>query len=222
MFDREAQTTKRRRWPWVLGILTLAIGIFVWVIYQWVQQLTPEKVLNTPVVRSYIERLVGEEHAEFVDMLPELLGFTEPRTYLVLFQNNTELRPGGGFIGSYGVVRATNGKFEILDVQGTETLDKQAPASWRVQPPEVITRELGVDRWYFRDSNWSPDFVTNAKRAREFYVAEGGVARDSIQTVVVVDTTVIERLLALTGPITVDGIEFTSSTVVEKLEYDVE
>ncbi len=213
---------KKRRWPWVLGIVIAGICLFVWAMYQWVQRLSPEKILNTPVVRSYIEGLVGEEHAEFIDILPELFGFSEPQTYLVLLQNNTELRPGGGFIGSYGVIRATNGKFEILDVQGTEALDKQAPASWRVEPPNIIKKELGIDRWYFRDSNWSPDFFTNAKRALEFYGAEGGVARDSIRTVAVLDTTVIEKLLALTGPVTIDGIEFTSSTVVEKLEYDVE
>ncbi len=37
------------------------------------------------------------------DRLPSILGKDGRKTYLVLFQNNMELRPTGGFIGSFGL-----------------------------------------------------------------------------------------------------------------------
>jgi hypothetical protein len=55
--------------------------------------------------------------------LKKLLGFEDTQNYLIEFLNNTELRPGGGFIGVYGVVKVKNGVPEVLKVEGTEILD---------------------------------------------------------------------------------------------------
>ena len=79
-----------------------------------------------------------------------LLGLEKPQTYLLLFQNNTELRPGGGFISSYAVVRDKQGKPEILKVEGTETLDNhQLLKPTCPAPPAPIKKYLGIDRWFF-------------------------------------------------------------------------
>ena len=54
-----------------------------------------------------------------IDTLPAILGFEGKRKYLVLFQNNMELRPGGGFIGSYGILEMENGvvkQFKVSDI----------------------------------------------------------------------------------------------------------
>ncbi|MGH7246431.1 MAG: DUF4012 domain-containing protein, partial [Candidatus Levyibacteriota bacterium] len=45
-----------------------------------------------------------------IDVYPSVFGFDKKKTYLVLLQNNMELRPGGGFIGSYAVVSVDKGK----------------------------------------------------------------------------------------------------------------
>lgn len=149
------------------------------------------------------------------------LGMKNPRTYLILFLNNTELRPGGGFIGSYAVARFDHGKPSILKVEGTEIIDNNA-ASVGATPPLPLAKYLGLKNWQFRDSNWSPDFPTGAKKALEFYKAEHGLMADDISGVIAVTPNIFEEILKLVGPIKADGITFTSDNFTETLEYEVE
>lgn len=198
-------------------IILLLVGITT-ASYYWLKNNGLEKIVQN----EFVKKQVGEENQDLLKLAPSLLGFDAPKTYLVLFANNTELRPGGGFIGVYAVIRMNKGRMEILALDGTENLDKNAPENWRVEPPGPLKQNLKVDRWYFRDSNWSPDFAESAKKALEFYKAEGGVAADEIQTVVAFTPTVLEELMKITGPFTIQNIEFTADNVTEKLEYEVE
>src|SRR3989338_5408579 len=94
-------------------------------------------------------------------LFPAMLGFLKTRTYLVLFLNNTELRPGGGFIGAYSVVKVSRGIPSILTVAGTEVIDNRAKDKYFLPPPP-LKKYLLIDRWQLRDSNWSPDFAESA------------------------------------------------------------
>ncbi len=187
-----------------------------------IKNISPEKILTSNVVQKKVNSLVGDPTGDFSTLLPQFLGFSKPRTYLFLLQNNTEMRPGGGFIGVYATVRIDKGHVEVLKVEGTETLDGQAPDDWKQTPPTILKEHLKVDRWYFRDSNWSPDFSVSAQQALDFYKGENGIAANEIDTVVAFTPTVLERLMKITGPFTVEGIEFTSENVTETLEYHVE
>lgn len=200
----------------VLIVVVVAISWYMW------KNISPVDILNTDFVRDTVVKQIGEEKEFLFDLMPTFLGFSEPQTYLVLLLNNTELRPGGGFIGTYATIRVDQGNVEVIALDGTENLDKHAPVDWRVDPPAPIREYLGLDRWYFRDSNWSPDFRTNAERAIEFYTAEGGVVAADIDGVIGVTPTVLEEILHRVGPITVEGITFTGDTVTEVLEYQVE
>ena len=183
---------------------------------------TPEQILTSPVVKNVLLKKAGLDKKELVDLLPHFLGFQKPQTYLILFANNTEMRPGGGFLGTYATVRIINGKAELLAVEGTEVLDRRTPALWKPIPPQILQEKLGVDRWYFRDSNWSPDYAINVKKALEFYKAEGGVAREQIDAVLTFTPTVLEKLLEITGPLTIEGIIFNAQNVTRELEHEVE
>lgn len=212
----------RKIWPFILlGFCVLIFGFFA-SLYFFFKDKTPQEILNIPIVKNVLENRAGPEGKEFVDLLPIFLGFQHPQTYLILFLNNTEIRPGGGFIGSYATVQVSNGKLNILTVEGTESLDHRTPATWKPVPPKMIQEKLGLSQWYFRDSNWSPDYPTNVKKALEFYKAEGGTAADDVDAVVAITPVVLKKLLEITGPIKVEGIEFNSENVVEKLEYEVE
>ncbi|MEK7623768.1 MAG: DUF4012 domain-containing protein, partial [Patescibacteria group bacterium] len=181
-------------------------------------------------VASNLPLLVGEgqgelstsTHTQTTLLLPMLLGLEKPQTYLLLFQNNTELRPGGGFIGSYAVVRVNKGKPEILKVEGTETLDNAATKANLPAPPAPIKKYLGIDRWFFRDSNWSPDFSESAKQALALYKLEGGLEAQNVTMVLGITPTVIETLMNRVGELTVQGVLFTPNNVTEKLQYEVE
>jgi hypothetical protein len=176
-------------------------------------------------LRPYIAQLTQLRDALGQDLstlsvLPTILGYPDPKTYLFLMLNNTELRPGGGFIGTYGIVKVADGEIASFFTDDIYTLDGPSEAYMHEAPPEPIKRYLGVPSWYMRDANWSPDYYVSALEAERLYHLEGG--QEQIDGVIGMTPTVISKLLALTGPITIDGSTFTSQNVTDELEYQVE
>lgn len=155
------------------------------------------------------------------EILKKVLGIDSPQYYLLLFLNNTEIRPGGGFIGSYAVLKMENGQPQILKVEGTETLDLSAQP-FESQPPKVLADNLKIKTWQFRDSNWSPDFAVSSEKALELYKKENGLEADKIQAVIGITPTVFEGILNILGPVKINGEEFNAQNFTEKLEYEVE
>lgn len=159
----------------------------------------------------------------FLELFPAVAGALSEQRYLFLFQNNTEVRATGGFIGTYGIATVKDGAVVSVSTHNVATLDKSAPASFYVAPPDPIARHFpGKGRgWFFRDSNWSPDFPESAEKALWFYRQETG--RDEhFDGVVAITPDVIADLLSVTGPIEADGIRFEHDTFTETLEYEVE
>ncbi len=145
-----------------------------------------------------ISDLLSETQQKIPAML-NLLGDRYPHRYLVLLQNDTEARPTGGFIGSYLIVDLNDGyitKFEFHDVY---ELDGQFHEY--IEPPEDIA--LVSDTWRLRDSNYSPDFRISAEKAAWFLQKENG---PSVDSVIAVNLSFIEDLLAITGPITISDL----------------
>lgn len=142
------------------------------------------------------------------------------KTFLVLFQNNMELRPGGGFIGSFAIVKTENGKIKSYAVHDTSNFDGRIPDNKEM--PEPMKKIFRIDAWKLRDSNYSPDFPTNVKKALEFYYQ--GQGEEKFDGVVAVNAVVMESLLEITGPIRLDGYPniFESETVMVSLEKQVE
>lgn len=95
-----------------------------------------------------------------------VLGAVHPMTYLLLAQNNDELRPTGGFITAIGLLTLDKGKIARLDIADSYAVDTQ----WkdRPVPPEPLMRYMDAPLWVFRDSNFWPDFPTSAKAAEFF------------------------------------------------------
>ena len=134
--------------------------------------------------------LVAEK---IVDQLPNLLGASGEKNYLVLFMNNTELRPGGGFIGSLARVRVDKYSLKEVLVYDVYTLDGQLKA--HIDPPKAIANHLGQPHWFLRDSNFSPDFTVNAKQALRFIKMESDWP--DFDAVFGITLTTVQRLLAL-------------------------
>ncbi|MBI4098866.1 MAG: DUF4012 domain-containing protein [Candidatus Magasanikbacteria bacterium] len=155
-------------------------------------------------------------------LIQHLLGFDGERTWLVLFLNNTEIRPGGGFIGTYALVQLKDGQLTNLFVEGADLLDARAPKQDSYLAPKPIQDYLKVDQWLFRDSNWSPDFAESSQWAIWLYRLENGLSADRIDGVIGVTATVLEELVQLTGPITADGVTLRVGSAVSDLEHEVE
>ncbi len=143
------------------------------------------------------------------------------KTFLILLQNNAELRPGGGFLGQYAIVQIKNGTVVSTKVEDANLLDQRISA--KVQTPFPFEKMMSLRNWKFRDSNFSPDFPTNVEKAKYFFRLAGGNSQQ-FDGVVAVNSQVFDDLFTLTGPITVPGQsgEFNSENASRKLEEIVE
>ena len=133
---------------------------------------------------------------------PDLLGVDEPRTYLVLALNEDELRPGGGFITGVGEVRVAAGQLITMTFRDSYAVDDFTlpyPLA-----PEPMERFMGIGLWVFRDSNWSPDFPTAARKAISLYRPGYPVTVDGI---VALDQRAVQQIVNAIGPLTLAGVE---------------
>ena len=154
-----------------------------------------------------------------VDELPKLLGGVEPQKYLVLFQNNMELRPTGGFIGSFALVTASGGR--LVDIQVRDVYSADGQLKGHIAPPAPIKDYLGEANWFLRDSNWDPDFPTSAERAEWFLDKEIEL---SVDGVIGIDLEVLRSFIEQTGSIYVSDFdrELTEENFYEVIQYETE
>jgi hypothetical protein len=206
-----------RKFLIIILVIIAVLGTGAFLVWRWAHV---RGGLKSAVVQTVAQQLVS--NPEESSVVPKVLGFEKPQTYLVLFLNNTEIRPGGGFIGAYSVVRFDQGVPEILKVEGTEILDNLAAQDFPSVPPEPLQKYLPIKRWGFRDSNWSPDFVISSLKSLDLFKKEKGVAADEITGVIGITPTLLEEILKISGPIMVNGEEFNADNFTEKLEYEVE
>lgn len=164
---------------------------------------------------------VFNQIAPWIAAAPAVLGYPDGKTYLLLLQNNTELRPTGGFIGTYGTLSVRNAEVVSFTTDNVYNLDEPAKAYNEKVPPLPLQKYIKQSQWFLRDSNWDPDFPTSARRAIQFYKDERGpVAK--FDGVIALTPDVVEGLMGVLGPITVDGKEFTSKNLIDELAYHVE
>lgn len=145
-----------------------------------------------------------------LDQLTQALTEKNGRTwvFLILLQNNAELRPGGGFLGQYAIIKIKDGAVVSQFVEDANLLDQRIVT--KVTPPWPLTKYMQIRSWKFRDSNFSPDFLTNAAKAEYFYRLAGG--HEKFDGVFALDSNVFDDALALTGPIQIPGYPGTYSS----------
>ncbi len=165
------------------------------------------------------------------NFVPVVLGYPNKTSYLFILQNNDELRPTGGFIGTYGILQTSNGDILRMDTHDVYHLDMPVKDIFSKEPPEPLKKYLGVDKWYMRDANWSPDWPTSARQIEWFFRAEDKLlpAKNQINNfsekfdgVIAITPKVITDLLALIGPVYIEGTEFNQNNFTELLQYKVE
>lgn len=151
-------------------------------------------------------------------LLPTMLGGNEPRTYLLLVQNNAELRASGGLIGATAVLTASAGTVSIADQKSTNDYPVLAEPVLPVTPAEANLYGDKLGR-YLMDVNLTPDFARTAKLA--LAMAEPVYGR-TFDGVFAIDPYVLERVLGATGPVSVSPeIALTETNVIQLLLSDV-
>lgn len=142
------------------------------------------------------------------------------KTYLVLLQNEMELRPTGGFMGSYGILTFEDGKFVDFRVQDIYAADGQIQGY--VEPPAAIKKYLiGPDAWKMRDSNWQPYFVAASKDIRWFYEKASGQKVDGVIGLTLAS---VEKILASLGSVNVPdyGVKVNKDNLYEQAQFFAE
>lgn len=143
--------------------------------------------------------------------LPQLLGAEPfgPQTYLVLLQNEDELRATGGFITGLGLVTIQNGEVLSFSFEDSPAVDNPDLPYNRLPWQMVDYMDGGV--WLMRDANWSPDFPTVARFAETLYAYARVHAVDGVMAV---DQAAIAQLLVVLGPVEAGGISVTADNVI--------
>lgn len=135
-------------------------------------------------------------------LLQYFLGFEGRKEFVVWFQNTTELRATGGFLGSFVVLAADEGKLSVIDVPGKGPYSLNDYLTKKLVPPSPL--QLINKHWQVQDANWWPDFPTSAEKFNEFYVDARGFPIDGI---LAITPEVITSLLDFTGPLALDGYD---------------
>ncbi|MBU1000207.1 DUF4012 domain-containing protein, partial [Patescibacteria group bacterium] len=150
---------------------------------------------------------------------PRALGIPGSKNYLLLFQNDKEIRPTGGFMTAYATLTIKNGQVSATTSDDIYRLDEKLlnvclTKICPLTPPPPIVKYLpevsGKERsaWSMRDSNISPDVPTSAEEFERMYQLLGeGLPFDGI---IFIDTKVVEELIEITGPIDVFGTKYSS------------
>jgi hypothetical protein len=178
-------------------------------------------------LKGQMPELIGwlESSRDVFEILLYLMGTDEPRRWMLVFQNNSELRPTGGFMGSYAILDIKDGEIKNIDVPGGGFYDLKGSLAVQVEAPYPF--HLFSPIWQPWNANWFADWPASAEKIMWFYDKSGGPTVDGV---IAFTPDVLEKLLALTGEIDmpeyetkVDSQNFVKMAQTEvELEYDRE
>jgi hypothetical protein len=138
--------------------------------------------------------------------LPEIMGSGGERRYLIIAQNEDELRPTGGFISGAGLLVVENGRIIDLAFQDAYAVD-----NWQNKPydfpPQPLYDFMRLEMFLFRDGNFWPDFPTSAEKLMTLYsygqdtpLPDGAIA---------IDQRFVQLLIEAVGEVTVSELDLT-------------
>jgi hypothetical protein len=178
------------------------------------------------VVRNQYREVVSEvgRAARVLDsadraaqVMPSMLGADGPRQYLLIFQNNAEIRAGGGLPGSAALVTAVDGRIELTrQVAGNSFGMTDEPVLPLTDAEdEIWNRQLGT---YFLDANFTPDFP----RSAELWEARWEQEYEPVDGVLAIDPVTLSYVLGAVGPVDVPGgPTLTEDNLVDELLHEV-
>ncbi|MFC1756065.1 DUF4012 domain-containing protein [Patescibacteria group bacterium] len=196
----------------------------------------PESIRGVPI-RDNVEfaknslvnaKDFGPDIKKALTIVPGLLGVDSlaAKRYMVIMQNDKEIRPTGGFWTNYATFKIKEGllqsDFTSKDFYSIDYAIDVIDAYYDFpDAPPAYAKYLKVERWYARDTNSSPDLPTSIDNFMFYYDLGMRYAPAEIKPVdgiITIDTKVIEEMLEVTGPVTVNGLTYDSSNVVLELE----
>ena len=154
---------------------------------------------------------------DYSKFLGDFIGTAGTKKYLLLFQNPAELRPTGGFPGSYGMVVFKDGKLQDFKVDDVYNLDGQLK---ELYVPPLQLQHI-TPSWAMRDANWFADFPVSARKISEFYKKESG---EDVDGVITFSPQIVSKILEITGPIRMNkyGVTLNSENFSQAIQEEIE
>lgn len=151
-----------------------------------------------------------------------IFGFNEPNKILVLFQNQAEIRPTGGFIGSYGVIEVSKGKIISIKIDDIYNPDGQVDIKKiNIPAPESIREALKENKLYIRNANYISHFPSSAENISNLFLQVTG---EKFDTVIAIDSTFIQSYLEQFGSVYLNTYqeEINASNFTERAQFHSE
>ncbi|MFJ6268588.1 DUF4012 domain-containing protein [Pseudarthrobacter oxydans] len=162
--------------------------------------LLPE--VSEPLTRAQtqLEDVTGtlSAAADAAHLLPKLLGDETPRTYLLMIQNNAEVRASGGIPGALAVLEIDSGKLSLgRQSSAVEVGVMSPPLQIDAAQQQIFSGRLGK---FMQDVNLTPDFPTAASTARAMWDKKFD---EQVDGVISIDPVVLSYILDALGPVRV-------------------
>jgi len=132
-------------------------------------------------------------------------GFTSKQNTLLILANNAEIRTGGGFIGTVGMIETDNGKVDTRPLVSVYSIDSSIGCDNKRFAQPAYLQKLSPCAT-LRDSSNSLDFTSNARQALYFYQQNTNIPVDNV---VQITPRALELLLDKTGPIYLKDYDMT-------------
>jgi hypothetical protein len=154
--------------------------------------------------------------ATALEVLPSMLGSDGPRDFLLVMQNNAEVRATGGLPGAISVVHTEAGRIALTRQIAASALGKRDPAlPTTAEERAVYSSNLGI---------WpgDPTLIADWPRASELIRGHWEVSQPETPAgVLSIDPVTLSYLLEVTGPVEVEGVELRADNVVDELLHDL-
>jgi len=187
------------------SFIAILVGISFWITS--VNQKNKEKSVKVHYLDENVNLSEKKEDPNTFSLLRQIAGFEKEMNYLILFQNNLEIRPSGGFVSSFATAKIKDAHPKDFQFYCTAVFDLDLSTPTQIEPPAPIKKYLWVKNWQFRDGNWSPDFPTTAKKMMELYHLQGG--QEKFDGVIAITPAVLKSLLEIHGPIYLKEYDLT-------------
>lgn len=176
----------------------------------------PEKIGNT-LIREKLKvtkDLILSSSSLFVDAqpllkkIPELLGIKEKKNYVVIFQNDAELRATGGFITAYAIFSIDKGKLKVELSDDIYKLDASKKKKFKAPEP-ILKYHKDVNFLELRDSNLSPDYLVSMQSFEQM-INDSLPDFPEFDGIIALDTHVLVSAIKVLGDFNISGRNFSA------------
>lgn len=176
---------------------------------------------NIELIKNTISslNLSLDDVSKFLSFLSNLMGMDGQKNYLIILQNDKEIRPSGGFLTAYAIFTLDKGRISGASASDSYFIDIDNRLPFYDPAPAIITKylKLSDNKLFFRDANLSPDFKESMMAVERIWNRSTKVPK--VDGIIGLDTHFVEKMLEILGEVNIPGYtKFTKDNVVYELE----